>query len=134
VGSFERGGYGGSNGGGWNVAVAVLAEIWQFGCFLCFGGPSKNGKVSQCDIVAIQRHARFNEEWQWQGGSCVIRKRRSRRFKWYQIECGSGSIGRDMIVGGSGSGSGRVAVDSFDSERQCGHFDTQKYIVSVVWR
>jgi hypothetical protein len=30
VGPFERGDQRGSNGGGWDVVVAVLAEIWSF--------------------------------------------------------------------------------------------------------
>jgi hypothetical protein len=32
-------------------------------------------------------------EWQWLAGSGVIRKRRLRRFEWYRLGCGSGSIG-----------------------------------------
>jgi hypothetical protein len=30
VGPLERGGRGGSNGGSWNLVVAVLAELWWF--------------------------------------------------------------------------------------------------------
>jgi hypothetical protein len=30
VAPFDRGDQGGSNGGGYNVAVAVLSELWQF--------------------------------------------------------------------------------------------------------
>jgi hypothetical protein len=36
-------------------------------------------------------------EWQWRSGSGGVGKRRSGRFEWYQIECGSGSIGGDMV-------------------------------------
>eukprot|EP00161_Ancyromonas_sigmoides_P016258 TRINITY_DN4334_c1_g1_i4.p1 TRINITY_DN4334_c1_g1~~TRINITY_DN4334_c1_g1_i4.p1 ORF type:complete len:178 (+),score=10.33 TRINITY_DN4334_c1_g1_i4:194-727(+) len=35
----------------------------------------------------------WHGEWQWPGGSGVIRKRRSRPFDWYRLGCGSGSIG-----------------------------------------
>jgi hypothetical protein len=30
VGPLDRGGHGGSNGGSWSVAVAVLAELWRW--------------------------------------------------------------------------------------------------------
>jgi hypothetical protein len=33
-------------------------------------------------------------EWQWQFDSGVIRKRRSRRVEWYQLESVGGSIDR----------------------------------------
>jgi hypothetical protein len=39
-----------------------------------------------------------NGEWRWLGGSGINRKRRSVRFEWYKLECGSGSIGGDMAV------------------------------------
>ena len=35
--------------------------------------------------------------FQWLGGSGVNRKRGSRRFEWYQLQRGSGSIGGDMV-------------------------------------
>jgi hypothetical protein len=44
-------------------------------------------------------------EWQWQGGSCIIRKGRSVRSFWYRLERDSGSIGGGgwqwKVAGGS---------------------------------
>jgi Na+-translocating ferredoxin:NAD+ oxidoreductase RNF subunit RnfB len=48
VGPLDRGDQCGSNGGGWDVVVAVLAEIWSFG------------------NVAVKK------KWQWLGGSFEI--------------------------------------------------------------
>jgi hypothetical protein len=71
------------------------------------------------------------------GGSGGVGKRRSGRFEWYRLECGSGSIGGDIDLSrdavskmekkikwfggwqwkwhsGMGSDSGRVAVVSFE--------------------
>jgi hypothetical protein len=36
--------------------------------------------------------------WQWLGGSGGSRFVRSRRFEWYRLGCGSGSIGRVVVV------------------------------------
>jgi hypothetical protein len=38
----------------------------------------------------------WHGEWQWQGGSGTVGKRRSGRFEWWWLERGSGNIGRDM--------------------------------------
>jgi hypothetical protein len=34
----------------------------------------------------------LHREWQWENGSGTVGKRRSGRFEWYKLECGSGSI------------------------------------------
>jgi hypothetical protein len=52
------------------------------------------------------------------GGSGTSRCARSRRFEWYKLESGSGSIGR--VVSRTKSGSGRVAVVPNDSQDQGG--------------
>jgi hypothetical protein len=36
----------------------------------------------------------WHGEWQWLGGSGTNRQRRSVRFEWWWLECGSDSIGR----------------------------------------
>jgi hypothetical protein len=37
-------------------------------------------------------------EWQWFVGVGTVGERRSRRFEWCQIESGSGSIDRVVVV------------------------------------
>jgi hypothetical protein len=48
---------------------------------------------------------RWHGEWQWLGGSGTNRRSGSRRFEWYRLERGSGSIEGDIS---SGSGSGKM--------------------------
>jgi hypothetical protein len=85
----------------------------------------------------------WRNRWQWLGGSGGNRKRRSRRFEWYQLEFMSGSIDGDraspdksskiakwffkkwqvwqrMGGGGGTGGSGRVAVVSIERADRCG--------------
>jgi hypothetical protein len=49
----------------------------------------------QCEITQSRRQ--FDREWQWLGKSGTVRRSRSRRFEWWWLEGGSGSIGRVMI-------------------------------------
>jgi hypothetical protein len=39
----------------------------------------------------------WHGEWQWQGGSGTNPFARTARFEWYQKECGSGSIGSEIV-------------------------------------
>jgi hypothetical protein len=106
-----------------------------------------SGRVSGHGVQSRYRHrlrrTGWHGEWQWLGGSGTNRNIRSARFQWYQLERGSGSIGRDMAVvdrhvdivrhvknvavevaewdsGGTMSGSGWVAVVSFERGDQGG--------------
>jgi hypothetical protein len=106
-----------------------------------------SGRVSGHGVQSRYRHrlrrTGWGGRWQWQGGSGGNRKRRSGRFEWWWLECGSGSIGRDMAVvdrhvdivrhvknvavevaewdsGGTMSGSGWVAVVALERGGQGG--------------
>jgi hypothetical protein len=67
----------------------------------------------------------WHREWQWQGGSGVIRQRRSRRFEWYRLQFGSGSIGRVGI----GQSWGLIILKIFLGELALGCWDRV-----AVWR
>jgi hypothetical protein len=68
----------------------------------------KTGEVEADDTVIRKREVEVPEtrmvpetveysvrgrEWQWLGGSGINGERRSRRFEWWWLEGGSGSIG-----------------------------------------
>jgi hypothetical protein len=63
------------------------------------------------------RERQWHREWQWLGGSGTVGKRRSGRFEWYWIECGSGSIGRAAVAfvenWRSMGGSGDLRLDNY---------------------
>jgi hypothetical protein len=73
--------------------VAVLAEIWWIKDEVEFFLKKKEKKVKK-----ILRGWQWRKEWQWLGGSGTVGKRRSGRFEWYRLECGSGSIGRVRYI------------------------------------
>jgi hypothetical protein len=98
-----------------------------------------------------------DNEWQWLGGSGVIRFSTSMRSFWYPyqcvavavveimaVECGdrkvASRIGKILVavwIVGSGettSGSGWVVVVPFDAERQCGHFGTRYDMWQWQWQ
>jgi hypothetical protein len=49
-------------------------------------------------LGGVQRGQLRRGEWQWQGGSGVIRQRRSVRFEWWWLGNGSSSIGKVTVV------------------------------------
>jgi hypothetical protein len=95
--AVERGGQGGHFDISYNVAVAVLAELWWFE--KCGGKKERKKKKEKKGGVWRQKGVDSGHgRWQWQCGSGTVGKRRSVRFEWYQLECGSGSIGRVVVV------------------------------------
>jgi hypothetical protein len=54
----------------------------------------KKKKVAVDGWQGVSRHG----EWQWLGGSGVIRKVTSRRFEWHASHHSSGSIGSVAVV------------------------------------
>jgi hypothetical protein len=74
------------------VVVAVLAELWWID-----EKEKKKKKKKKKVTVAVVPCGVWRGEWQWRGGSDTVGKRRSRRFEWYQWQCGSSSIGRVVV-------------------------------------
>jgi hypothetical protein len=69
------------------VWVAVLTELWRLERL----GVKKLiflKKIKHCELGGW----RWDGEWQWQFDSGVVGQRRSRRFEWWWLERGSGSI------------------------------------------
>jgi hypothetical protein len=109
-------------GCGWYQSIAeveavrmVVVRAWQwqywqrYGCL--YNMQKKCNKKWWWLGGSVDTGIAWQGEWQWRGGSGTIRKRRLRRFEWYQIEGGRGGIGRAITI-----------FQPFVS--MCGHFST----------
>jgi hypothetical protein len=67
--------------------------------------------------MAVIKETIAKNEWWWQGGSGTVGKRRSRRFEWYQRQCGSGSIGRVAMESKIAKKSGSEWQNGSDTKR-----------------
>jgi hypothetical protein len=84
---------GGSNGGGGNMVVAVLAELQWFE-----NEAEKIDKNGKSVMLVVDNGKWWKNGWQWLGGSGTSRCSGARRFEWWWWQYGSGSIGRVAVV------------------------------------